>query len=120
MGRSLKDLITILTELDGRGVDFQSLTENINTSTAMGRFFYQVLGAFAEMERELIRERTRAGLAVARARGRLGGRHRKLTPSKLKVAKTLLDANTPPREVAAHFGIHVSTLHRSLARGSND
>ena len=116
LGRSLKDLLAILTELDQRGIQFQSLTETINTSTPMGRFFYQVMGALAEVERELIRERSRAGLAAARARGRKGGRPRKLTPAKLKAARTLLDSGTPAREVADHLGVGASTLYRYLSQ----
>ena len=82
----------------------------------MGRFFYQVMGALAEVERELIRERSRAGLVAARARGRKGGRPRKLTPPKLKAARTLLDSGTPAREVADHFRVGVSTLYRYLSQ----
>lgn len=115
LGRSLKDLLAILTDLDQRDIQFHSLTETINTSTPMGRFFYQVMGALAEVERELIRERSRAGLAAARARGRKGGRPRKLTAGKLKAARTLLDSGTPAGEVANHFGVGVSTLYRYLS-----
>ncbi len=70
----MRHLVTLIEELRQRGVNFRSLTDSIDTSTPMGRFFFHVMGALAEMERELIVERTRAGLAAARAKGRVGGR----------------------------------------------
>lgn len=79
LGRSMRHLVTLIEELRQRGVNFRSLTDSIDTSTPMGRFFFHVMGALAEMERELIVERTRAGLAAARAKGRVGGRRPKLT-----------------------------------------
>ena len=115
LGRSLKDLLEILVQLDGRGVAFESITQGINTATPAGRLFYHVIGALAEYERELIVERTRAGLAAARARGRLGGRPKKLTAKQLTRARTLLDNGAPPREVADLYHIHPSTLYRHLA-----
>ncbi|STG11886.1 site-specific DNA recombinase; e14 prophage [Escherichia coli] len=75
----MRHLVTLIEELRQRGVNFRSLTDSIDTSTPMGRFFFHVMGALAEMERELIVERTRAGLAAARAKGRVGGRRPKLT-----------------------------------------
>lgn len=116
LGRTVKGLIELITDLERRKVQFQSVTEGIDTTTAGGRFFFHVLAAFAEMERELIVERTRAGLAAAKALGRQGGAPRKLTAKKLKAAKILLAQNTPPKEVAAHFHIGVSTLYRHLAK----
>lgn len=80
LGRSMRNLVTLIEELRDRGINFRSLTDSIDTSTPMGRFFFHVMGALAEMERELIVERTRAGLAAARAEGRIGGRRPKLTP----------------------------------------
>ncbi len=79
LGRSMKHLITLIEELREKGVNFRSLTDSIDTSTPMGRFFFHVMGALAEMERELIVERTLAGLAAAREQGRIGGRRPKLT-----------------------------------------
>ncbi len=79
LGRSLKDLIETLNLLKDRGVDFISLTEKIDTTTPGGKLIFHLMGALAEFERDLIRERTNAGLAAARARGRVGGRPRKLT-----------------------------------------
>ncbi len=78
LGRSLKDLIETLNLLKDRGVDFISVTEKIDTTTPGGKLIFHLMGALAEFERDLIRERTNAGLAAARARGRVGGRPRKL------------------------------------------
>lgn len=80
LGRSMRHLIVLVEELRDRGINFRSLTDSIDTSTPMGRFFFHVMGALAEMERELIVERTRAGLAAARAEGRIGGRRPKYKP----------------------------------------
>ncbi len=79
LGRSVRDLITLVSELQDRGIHFRSLTDSIDTSTPAGRFFFHVMSALAEMERELIVERTRAGLAAAREQGRVGGRRRIMT-----------------------------------------
>src|SRR3954471_525983 len=78
LGRSLKYLIELITQLDERGIGFKSLTEQIDTTTSGGKLILHVFGALAEFERDVIRERTRAGLAAARARGRMGGRPKKL------------------------------------------
>ncbi|WP_428998495.1 recombinase family protein, partial [Pseudomonas aeruginosa] len=79
LGRRMKHLIALTEELRAKGVNFRSLTDSIDTSTPMGRFFFHMMGALAEMERELIVERTLAGLAAARAQGRVGGRRPTLT-----------------------------------------
>lgn len=76
LGRSMRHLVTLIEELRVSGINFRSLTDSIDTSTPMGRFFFHVMGALAEMERELIVERTRAGLAAAREQGRIGGEGR--------------------------------------------
>ena len=90
LGRSLKDLIETLNLLKDRGVDFISLTEKIDTTTPGGKLIFHLMGALAEFERDLIRERTNAGLAAARARGRVGGRSRKLaTNGKVALAQRL-------------------------------
>ena len=83
LGRSMRHLVSMTEELRQRGVNFRSLTDSIDTSTPMGRFFFHIMGALAEMERELIVERTRAGLDAARAQGRIGGRRPKLTPDEM-------------------------------------
>ena len=89
LGRSLKDLIEIMNELQKRNINFKSLSENIDTSTPTGKLIFHITGAFAEFERNIIRERTKAGLESARARGRKGGRPTKITEEKIKMAKLL-------------------------------
>lgn len=116
LGRSVKGLIDLVSTLQEKGVQFRSLTDGIDTSTATGRFFFHVMAALAEMERELIRERTNAGLAAARARGRLGGRKPKMTSSKITAARQLLDAGRSAQEVADNLGVSRATLYRSLSR----
>jgi DNA invertase Pin-like site-specific DNA recombinase len=89
LGRSLPHLIETVSQLQQRGVDFRSLQEQIDTTTSGGKLVFHVFGALAEFERDLIRERTHAGLAAARARGRLFGRPRALTPRKVEQLRTL-------------------------------
>ena len=114
LGRSLKHLITLVEDLSARGVNFRSLTDNIDTTTTAGRFFFHVMASLAQMERELIVERTRAGLKAARDMGRVGGRRRLMTASKIEAARQLLAGDTPAREVAANLGVSVPTLYRHL------
>lgn len=117
LGRSLKDLVEIVHVLESRGIGFQSLTENIDTASAGGRLIFHVFAALAEFERNLIRERTIAGLAAARARGRKGGRKAKLGKSDVrKVAAMLRDPLVTKTEVAKHFGVSRVTLNLALAR----
>jgi DNA invertase Pin-like site-specific DNA recombinase len=114
LGRSVKDLVTMVGELEHRGIHFKSLTDNIDTSTPAGRFFFHVMASLAQMERELMIERTRAGLDAARKRGRVGGRKRTMTDSKIKSAKRLLEDGIPPKDVAHDLGVSVPTLYRWL------
>jgi DNA invertase Pin-like site-specific DNA recombinase len=114
LGRSVKGLVDLVTALEGRGIHFQSLTEGIDTRTAAGRFFFHVMASLAQMERELLIERTRAGLAAARRLGRIGGRKRRMTEVKVRTARKLLDGGTPPRDVAESLGVSVPTLYRWL------
>ena len=95
-----------------RRVHFKSLTDNIDTSTPSGRFFFHVMASLAQLERELIIERTRAGLKAARERGSRPGRRRRLDESKLISAKRLLASGIPARQVADNLGISVPTLYR--------
>ena len=118
LGRSVKNLVDLITELHRQGVQFKSLTDSIDTGTASGRFFFHVMASLAEMERELTVERTRAGLAVARQLGRVGGRKRRMTENKVKAAKRLLADGTPPRDVALNLGVSVPTLYRWLPASS--
>ena len=112
LGRSVKDLVELVGELEKRGVHFQSVTDNIDTSTPAGRFFFHVMASLAQMERELLVERTRAGLDAAKAQGRVGGRKRAMTESKLKSARKLLAAGAAPRDVAVDLGVSLPTLYR--------
>lgn len=86
--------------LNDRGVGFVSLTDAIDTTTVSGRFFFNVMASLAQMERELMVERTQAGLQAARQQGRVGGRKRIMTDAKIRSARKLLKQGTPPREVA--------------------
>ncbi len=114
LGRSVKDLVTMVGKLEQRGVHFKSLTDNIDTSTPAGRFFFHVMASLAQMERELMVERTCAGLDAARKRGRVGGRKRAMTDSKIQSAKRLLADGIPAKDVALDLGISVPTLYRWL------
>ncbi|VTZ23621.1 site-specific DNA recombinase; e14 prophage [Methylocella tundrae] len=115
LGRSLPHLIETVQKLEAGGVALKSLTEGIDTTTPSGRLVFHLFGALAQFERELIRERTVAGLAAARARGRKGGRPPKLSAEKLRVAQRLLkDPDSTVSEVARTLGVHRSTLHKAL------
>src|SRR5271157_3920419 len=114
LGRSLGDLIQLTTELRSRGVDFESLTEKIETGSPTGKLVLHVFAALAEFEHNLIRERTLAGLKAARARGRQGGRPRKLQPKELKTIRALLKTTeVSVQEIATRFGVSRSTLYRN-------
>lgn len=114
LGRSMRHLVILVEELRQRNVNFRSLTDSIDTSTSMGRFFFHIMGALAEMERELIVERTRAGLAVARVQGRIGGRRPKLTPEEWEQAGRLIAAGETRKRVALIFDVGVSTLYKKF------
>lgn len=115
LGRSLRHLIEVVTDLGERGVGFRSLTESIDTTTAGGRLVFHVFGAMAEFERELIRERTAAGLAAARARGRVGGRPTVMSPEKLEVARTMYNSRQHTlAAIAETIGVSRATLYRHL------
>lgn len=115
LGRTVKGLVELVEGIQERGVQFKSITDSIDTSTAAGRFFFHVMAALAEMERELIKERTRAGLSAARARGRMGGRKPKMDASKIASAKTLLDSGMTGQEIANNLGVSRATLYRAIA-----
>ncbi|EJB3708213.1 recombinase family protein [Enterobacter asburiae] len=120
LGRSMRHLVVLVEELRERGINFRSLTDSIDTSTPMGRFFFHVMGALAEMERELIVERTRAGLAAARAKGRIGGRRPKLTDEQWAQAGRLIAAGESRQRVAIIYDVGVSTLYRNFPVGSGN
>ncbi|EIE2981807.1 recombinase family protein [Escherichia coli] len=113
----MKHLISLVGELRERGINFRSLTDAIDTSTPMGRFFFHVMGALAEMERELIVERTKAGLEAARAQGQIGGRRPKLTPEQWELAGRLIASGAPRQKVAIIYDVGVSTLYKKFPVG---
>jgi DNA invertase Pin-like site-specific DNA recombinase len=112
LGRSVKHLVDLVGALAARGVNFKSLTDSIDTRTPSGRFFFHVMASLAEMERELMVERTQAGLEAARRMGRTGGRRRQMTDSKISAAKRLLADGVAPRNVAKNLGVSIPTLYR--------
>jgi DNA invertase Pin-like site-specific DNA recombinase len=118
LARSLKQLIETVESLEGQGIGFRSLTEAIDTTTAGGKLVFHIFAALAEFERGMVRERTRAGLDAARARGRVGGRPRALDANDLEAAKTLLvNPEITVEQVAARLGVAASTLYRYLPGG---
>ncbi len=114
LGRSLRHLVETVTALEARGVGLRSLQESIDTSTSGGKLVFHVFAALAEFERDLIRERTLAGLEAARSRGRTGGRPSKMTPAKLRQAQTMHAAGTGVTEIAAVLGLSRATVYRHL------
>ena len=112
LGRSLKNLIELISDLNRKGIHFKSLTDSIDTNTISGRFFFHIMASLSEMERELIVERTRAGLEAARKMGRIGGRKRKMTDKKIISAKKLLSNGILPKDVADNLGVSIATLYR--------
>ncbi|CDG20711.1 DNA-invertase hin [Xenorhabdus poinarii G6] len=114
LGRSVKNLITLISELHERGAHFRSLTDSIDTSTAMGRFFFHVMSALAEMERELIVERTNAGLAAARAQGRIGGRPVVFTEENRQQAVRLLNNGHTRKQLSIIYNVSLSTIYKYL------
>ncbi len=115
LGRSLRDLIDVVNSLQDRGVGLRSLQEAIDTTTPAGKLTFHIFAALAEFERDMIRERTRAGLAAAHKRGVAIGRPRALTPEQILIAKAMTaDPSISIRQVAEQFGIHRSTLYRHL------
>ncbi len=114
-GRSLRDLLEIVERLENSGVQFISLTEDINTKAASGRLIFHIFAVLAEFERNLIGERTMAGLATARARGRLGGARRKTTKKQDEGMRALWDSGKfTAAELAKQFGISVPTFFRRM------
>jgi len=115
LGRSLRHLLQVVADLGDRAVAFRSLHENIDTTTATGRLCLHIFAALAEFERDLIRERTQAGLAAARARGRKGGRPPLMTPTKVALAKRMLEEGVSPAEIAHTLSVSRATVYRHLA-----
>ena len=118
LGRSLPHLIATMTDLEERGIGFKSLTENIDTTTSGGKLIFHIFGALAEFERNLIRERTQAGLTAARARGRIGGRPKALTGRQLSIAQSLYDdPKNSIADICRMLKISKVTLYRSIKTG---
>ena len=117
LGRSLKHLLETVSVLEERGIGFRSLQESIDTTTSSGRLIFHIFGALAEFERNLIRERTMAGLRAARARGRIGGRPRKLDAQKTELAYQLYDEKKyTVKEICQILEVSKPTLYAYLAR----
>ena len=121
LGRSLPDLVRIVGELEQKGVSFESLTEKIETGSAAGKLVFHVFAALAEFERNLIRERTRAGLVAARARGRAGGRKPKLSEAQIKEINQMVDAQKLPiGRIAELYGVSRTTLYKVAPRRESE
>src|SRR5207247_5343920 len=118
LGRSLKHLIETITNLNNRKIGFKSIQENIDTTTSGGKLIFHIFGALAEFERDIIKERTKAGLQAARARGRLGGRPKVTTlntPKKITLAQSLYDdKNNTIEEICKTLNISRATLYRYI------
>jgi DNA invertase Pin-like site-specific DNA recombinase len=112
LGRSLRHLIDTVTDLQEKQIGFKSLTESIDTTTSGGKLVFHIFGALAEFEREIIRERTQAGLQAARARGRHGGPKYKLTKRQVDIARQLWESKTPVKEICETLGISRATFYR--------
>lgn len=118
MGRNLADLLAIVQEIEAKGAAFRSLAESIDTTTPTGRLFFHMAGAFAEFERSLTIERTRAGLDAAKRRGVKLGRRRALSPDQIHKARLMIEAGESPRSVARALAVSESTLYRAFKRGA--
>ena len=115
LGRSLKHLIETITDLSNKNIGFKSTTENIDTTTSGGKLIFHIFGALAEFERNLIKERTQAGLEAARARGKKGGRPASLTGKKAQMAQELYNSqNHTIPEICKMLGISRATLYRHI------
>jgi DNA invertase Pin-like site-specific DNA recombinase len=117
LGRSLKHLIKVVEDLEERGIGFISLQEGFDTTTSGGKLVFQIFGALAEFERNLIRKRTNAGLAAARARGKVGGRKEKLNSSKIDTLKKMYASKDHTiKEICSTMGISKPTLYRYIEK----
>ena len=116
LGRSLPHLVSTVNELAARGVEFRSVRENIDTTTAGGRLVFHMFAALAEFEKELIHERTRAGLSAARARGRVGGRARMLSAEQVEIAARLAKDDVPVAQICGVLKISRRSYFRYMSR----
>jgi DNA invertase Pin-like site-specific DNA recombinase len=121
LARSLTQLIATVEEMEKRGIGFKSLTETIDATSAGGRLIFHIFGALAEFERAMIRERTRAGLQAAKARGRIGGRRPSLSPEDRRIAQNLLaDPAIPIAEIAKRLNVSKQTFYRHFPGGRSN
>jgi DNA invertase Pin-like site-specific DNA recombinase len=121
LSRSLKDVLHIMERIRNAGAGFRSITENIDTTTPAGRMMMQMVGAFAEFERAMIRERTSAGLAVARAEGRVGGRRKKLDVTKRReIAESVITGRKSGADMARLYGISQPTVSRIVSAARSE
>jgi DNA invertase Pin-like site-specific DNA recombinase len=121
LGRSLRHLIDTITTLAERGVGFKSLTENIDTTTSGGKLIFHIFGALAEFEREIIRERTTAGLESARSRGKVGGRPKALTPKEVQILRNMAaDKSLTVSDICKTLGIGRTTFYRYVKAGERE
>src|SRR5918998_6784988 len=120
LGRSLRHLIDTVTDLQEKGIGFKSLTESIDTTTSGGKLVFHIFGALAEFEREIIRERTRAGLTAARARGKSGGRPKALTEKQVQMMRNMAaDKSLTVSDICKTLGIGRTTFYRYVKAGEN-
>ena len=115
LGRSMTDVVNIVTELQEREIQFRSLTEPFDTTTASGELFFQICAAFAQMNGRIISDRTRAGLAAARDRGRRGGRPTVMTPERIAIARRMRADKETWQTVATTLGVGMSSVRRALS-----
>ena len=121
LGRSLRHLIDTVTELHDRGVGFKSLQENIDTTTSGGKLVFHIFGALAEFEREIIRERTQAGLASARSRGKVGGRPKALSAKEVQILRNMAaDKSLAVADICKTLGIGRTTFYRYVKAGERE
>jgi DNA invertase Pin-like site-specific DNA recombinase len=117
LSRSLKDVLHIMERIGDASAGFRSITEAIDTTTPAGRMMMQMVGSFAEFERAMIRERTSAGLAAARAEGRIGGRRKKLDPAKRReIAESVISGRKTGAEMARLYNISAPTVSRIVTQ----
>jgi len=119
LGRTVKGLVELVTKLESKQVNFCSITDKIDTSSTAGRFFFHIMASLSQMERELTLERTKAGLASARALGRVGGRKRRMTDSKIDAATKLLQTGKAPKDVAKILEVSIPTLYRWIPEAAS-
>ncbi len=114
LGRTMKGLVDLAAELAERGIGLRSITDGIDAGGTAGKLVFHIMAAMAEMERDLIRERTTAALLIAKRDGRVGGRKTVMTPKRIQAARRLLASGMTAREIAPTIGVSVATLYRHL------